>query len=169
MKKAIPILLLAAALLGLAACNRSAGPAATPTPEPSATPTNDELAIMAASDTDAAASVQSHVPPASSTDLQIDSAAFDAASGCVGKTIFDLYAAIGQPRQTPVYTASETQQGAQEGVLVYNGFTVYTLRTDASEVVQGVELDVLDDDGDAQQPAQDGTQPVDAAEVPAAG
>ena len=142
MKKIIPALLLTAALLSLAACGRSAGPSVTPTPGPSATPSNDELAIMAASDTDAAASVQTHVPPASSTDLQIDGEAYDKAAACVGKTIFELYSAIGQPQQTPVYVPSSVQQDAQEGTLVYKGFNVYTMRTSAEEIIQGIEITV---------------------------
>lgn len=150
MKKSIPILLLTAALLSTAACSRG-GEAAEATPAPTASPNPDELTIMAASDTDAAASVQSHVPPASDTDLQIDGEAYDKAAGCIGKTIFDLYAAIGQPRQTPLYVVSDAQQNAQEGTLSYTGFDVHTLRTSTTEIVQRVELTV---GANAAQPAQ---------------
>ena len=116
---------------------------------------------MAASDTDAAASRQSHVPPASSTDLEIDGEAYDKATDCIGMTIFDLYAAIGQPIETPVYAPSRLQENAQDGTLVYKGFTVWTLRTDTQEIVHDV---YLDSEADAQQPAQD-TQPATEAAV----
>ena len=168
MKKRTVILLLAAALLCLAACSRGGSDQAAATPEPSATPTTDELALMAASDTDAVASRQSHVPPESPTDLLIDGPAYDKATGCVGKTIFDLYAAIGQPVQTPVYAPSATQQNAQEGTLIYTGFNVITLRTDTSEVVQRVDLTIDDASQPADQTGTDAAQMADQTMADAA-
>lgn len=165
MKKLIPILLLSAALLSLAACDRGSASQPDYTPMPSATPTNDELAIMAASDTDAAASVQSHIPPASSTDLEIDGEAYDKATACVGMTIFDLYTAIGQPAQTPVYTVSASQTDAQQGALIYKGFTVYTLRTSTEETVQRVELTLGDNAQPTTQDAAQTDQPADQSAV----
>lgn len=150
MKKTILALLLAAAFLSLAACGRGSEQAAEPSPSPS--PNADELDIAAASDTDAAAARQSHVPPASDTDLQIDGAAFDKAVDCIGMTIFDLYAAIGQPSQTPVYTTSARQENAQDGTLPYKGFNVQTLRTSTQEIVLDVVLAL--GDADAPQPTQ---------------
>lgn len=161
MKKCIAIILLAAALLCLAACSRDQA-AAEPTSEPIATPSMDEMALAAASDTDAVASRQSHVSPASSTDLEIDGEAFEKATDCIGLTIFDLYGAIGQPLQSPVYEPS-SQQNAQDGTLVYKGFSVTTLRTDTQEIIQDV---VLDMDSDPQptpevQPADQSMQQID--------
>lgn len=139
MRKIIPIILLAAMALSLTACHHNET-AAAPEASPSPTPSQDELAILAASDTDAAAAVQSHVPPASSTDLQVDGAAYEKAMDCVGLTIFDLYAAIGKPIETPVYAPSATQEGVQEGTLVYMGFSVTTERTDTEELVRAVNV-----------------------------
>lgn len=165
MKKTISIILLASVAMCLSACHRTAEVSeAAPTPVPTAS--QDELAILAASDTDAATSVQSHVPPASPTDLQIDGAAYEAALTCVDKTIFDLYVAIGQPAQTPVYAPSAVQENAQEGTLVYTGFTVRTLRTDTEEIVQQVDLNIAGAGQSADQSAalpadQSAAQPTD--------
>lgn len=163
MKKRIAIILLAAAVLSLAACGRG-GSQPSPTAAPSPTPNTDDLAIMAASDTDATASRQSHVPPASATDLEIDAAAYDKAIDCIGLTIFDLYAAIGQPLQAPAYAPSSVQDDAQDGTLTYKGFTVWTLRTDAQEIVHEVYLDSELEDA-AQQSADQAAQPTDLPAV----
>ena len=164
MKKIISILLLTAALFCLAACDRGQS-ASDPAPSPTPSPTNDDLAILAASDTDAAAAVQSHVPPASSTDLEVDGAAYEKALSCVGMTIFDLYDTIGQPQQAPTYVASSQQENAQDGTLPYQGFSVKTLRTETEETVRDV---VLNSDAASQTASQPAEQPADqSAEQPA--
>lgn len=155
----ILILMTAVLALSLCACDRGSSPEAA---APTATPSIDTSAVSAASDTDAAAALQSHIPPASGTDIQTapeqpaptaggqdtapsagaqaDATAYKNAQDCVGLTIFDLYAVVGKPIIDPVYTPSATQTGAQDGLLTYNGFTVTTLLSaDGQELVCQVQ------------------------------
>lgn len=136
MKKTVLTILLAAALLSLAGCGSHGGaePAAAPTADPA------PMAAAAASDTDAALASQTHIPPASPTDLSFDEDSYDLALGYVGRTLQELYAAIGQPIELPLYSPSEAQPGAQDGKLTYTGFYVITLRTDTGEVVQEIRM-----------------------------
>lgn len=148
MRKFTTIALLAALVLCLAACSRGGASASQPAPteapagtaEPTATPSSDVLAKLAASDTDAAVA-KTQTPPASNTDLEVDGEAYEKAKACEGLTIFDLYAAIGQPAETPTYGPSCLQENAQDGMLRYKGFYVWTVRTDTEEIVHQVSLD----------------------------
>ncbi len=128
MKKTVALLLFAALILCLTACSHNDAPAPTPSP-------TDEAQPAVASDTDT-----QHVPPASPTDLDVDEEGYAKALDCVGLTIQQLYDTIGQPVETPVYSALEEPEGAQEGRLTYKGYCVVTLRTATEETVQSIEV-----------------------------
>ncbi len=131
------LLMLAVMILLLAACDRT--PAVQPTPTP--VPTEDPAAILAASASDAAATVQSHVPPDSSTDVVIvDETTYLSAKACIGQGVDALYAAIGEPIQSPYFAPSVQQEGAEDGTYQYEGFYVITLRTGDSETVQSLHV-----------------------------
>lgn len=130
MKKTISIIILLLALaLALAGCSRNQAPAATPVP-------TAEGGAAPASATDTSSAM---LPPASSTDTNAQSA-FTTAQGYIGRSVQDLYAAVGQPAET-AYGHSEQYEDAEEGMLFYDGFYVWTLRTAAGETVQEVYLD----------------------------
>lgn len=135
--KKITLSILTAAMICLAACSRG-GPA--PTATPAFSPTPGPLDVLAASDTDTVTAAQTHVPPASATDLTFDEAAYNQALGFEGRMLQEMYAVLGQPVEMPVYVPSEDDPNAQIGTLPYNGFVVETLRTATSETVQRVYL-----------------------------
>lgn len=145
MRKLIALFILTAMVLSLAGCAGLAAKAnekdaaAGITPEPSPTP--DMTDILAASAANSQTAAQTHTPPASSSNVQVDQAAFERAQQCVGQGVDALYAAVGYPVETPTYGPSCLQEGAEDGMLYFNGFYVWTVRTDTSEIVQEVYLD----------------------------
>ena len=80
-------------------------------PEPTPEPTPDDQAIQAVSDTDAETANAEHTPPASSTDAQTAEGDYGKALACKG------------------------------GMLLYDGFYVWTVRTADGETVHEVGLD----------------------------
>ena len=76
-------------------------------------------------------------PTAGST--AADGTAYEAAKACIGEPVTALYAAVGQP-ESSTYGTSCLVMGAQDGTLTYQGFTVWTIRTENSETVQDVTL-----------------------------
>ena len=143
MRKLVISLLLIALVFSLAGCAGLAAKenqeeaAANATPAPSPTP--DLSDILAASATTAQAS-KSRTPPASPSDVQVDQAAYDKAVQCVGLSVQDLYNAIGQPAEEPTYGPSCLQSDAEDGMLNYPGFSVWTVRTATEEIVHEVYL-----------------------------
>lgn len=143
MKKFVALLLLAVIVLSLTGCaalaeranEKEGGPHAAPSPTP------DLTDILSASASDSAAAARDHTPPASSTSIQADQAGYEKALECVGQSVEELYAAVGQPVETPTYGPSCLQEGAEDGMLTYNGFYVWTVRTGTSETVQEVYLE----------------------------
>jgi len=69
----------------------------------------------------------------------VDETAYEAAKACIGEPVAALYAAVGQP-ESSTYGTSCLVMGAQDGTLTYQGFTVWTIRTENSETVQDVTL-----------------------------
>lgn len=134
MKKTLSLLLLCAMLMALAAC----GGDKPEEPEPTGTPAPQE--ILAASASDAAAARQTHVPPASSSDAVVDDQSYAVAQNYVGQPASALINAIGRPFDSE-YSASCEQEGAEDGMLYYNGFSVWTMRTATGEIVRAVYLD----------------------------
>ena len=128
MKKLLSLMLLCALLLALAACGHKDDSAPAPTGTP-------------ASATNTAQSQQTHVPPASGTDtVVLDQDAYGKALGYVGQPTSALFSAIGQPFDS-AYSASCEEEGAEDGMLYYNGFSVWTMRTATGEIVRAVYLD----------------------------
>ncbi|MCD8322188.1 MAG: YgdI/YgdR family lipoprotein [Oscillospiraceae bacterium] len=141
MKKIVSILLAAGMVFALAACSSNEG-SAEEVPEATATPTAAEL--QAASESDAAALAEAS--QASSTDAAAetepeawDESAYETAQEYIGLTVEELYAAIGEPTETQ-YAASCLQENAEDGMLFYDGFYIWSLRTEDSEIVYQVYL-----------------------------
>lgn len=146
MKRLIALLLACMMIFALCACNKDSGTVDS-TPKPTAVPKNAAKEV-AASNSDAAANAQSHVPPASSTDTEedADTAAIPGdvlvnmaiAEAYVGQSVELLYEALGEPAEEPQYAASCLEEGAEDGMLLYDGFYVWTIRTDTEETVHSV-------------------------------
>lgn len=64
--------------------------------------------------------------------------AFELAESCIGKSVDELVALIGEPDSAD-YAPSCLVEGAEDGNWYYDGFTVYTLRTAEGETVEYVE------------------------------
>lgn len=64
--------------------------------------------------------------------------AFALAESCIGKSVDELIALIGEPESSD-YAPSCLAEGAEDGNWYYDGFTVYTLRTADGETVEYVE------------------------------
>ena len=128
MKKTVSVFLLLITVLSLSACSRTGGgaPAASVTIAPAA-------AAASATDTSSAA-----LPAASSTDTNAQST-YSTARNYIGRSTRDMFAAIGQPGSS-TYSSTD-DAGSQEGMLFYDGFYVWTTRTNNDETVQDVYLD----------------------------
>ena len=137
MKKTILILILAAVMLFCGCSGRSSAPAATaaPTQAPTAAPTEAPAATEAPVVTEA---------PAPATEApEPDANAAEEAKALVlsmkDQPVEDLIARLGEPLDR-AYSSSCLVQGGQDGVLTYDGFTVYTLvQPDGTETVYDVE------------------------------
>ncbi len=154
MKKLLLLLMTGALALTLAACHRDGDASANPRP----TPTPDWSDVLAASASDAALS---RTPPASASDADVttDAAveqtpevkaasapattqdAYEKARACIGLSVQELYDAVGQPTGEPVYGPSCLQVNAEDGMLPYDGFSVWTVRSADAETVHDVYLD----------------------------
>ncbi len=146
MKKILSLLLFAAIAFSLGGCGGHAGApvGAGTTPTPTATP--DMSDILTASATNAS---EGKTPPASGTDTQqtqseptaqTSQEAYEKALACVGLPVEELYAAVGQPTGTPTYGPSCLQVDAEDGMLPYDGFSVWTVRSSTAETVHEVYL-----------------------------
>lgn len=113
MKRIIPILL---CLMLLCGCGGNSNPSES-------TPTTTIPATQVATDT---ATVQ-----------PVDNA-FALAESCIGKSVDELIALIGEPESMD-YAPSCLVEGAEDGNWYYDGFTVYTLLTADGETVEYVE------------------------------
>lgn len=137
MKKLIAVLMLFALLAGMAACNKAPAEA-EPTPEP----TPNDAEVQAASDTDAETANAEHTPPASPTDAENGAdGSYEKAKACEGRPVEELYAAVGQPVSEPTYGPSCLVEGGEDGMLLYDGFYAWTVRTAEGETVHKVGLD----------------------------
>ena len=61
------------------------------------------------------------------------------AESCIDKSVEELYALIGQPNSSDYAPSCAGEEGAEDGNLYYDGFTVYTLKQGDSETVVFVE------------------------------
>lgn len=139
MKKIIALLLVLGLMMSFAACGAKTetneDPVLSEPIEPTAVPVEE---IMLASETNAA-SLAEAVPPASATNTSLDQEAYDKAQELVGASVEDLYEAIGEPTDTQ-YASSCLEENAEDGMLFYNGFYVWSLRTTDEETVHAVYL-----------------------------
>lgn len=125
MKKIFAALLMLTLLMALCACGQEEAPAPTATPE--AAPTEE---VAPATETP----VEESAEPA-----EQELSDFEKAEACVGQGVDALYAAIGEPNSSD-YAPSCLGEG-EDGILYYDGFSVYTYREGESERVDTVLAD----------------------------
>lgn len=139
MKKIIVLVLCALLALTLCACGgNTAAPAATaaPTQAPAAT----EAPTQAPAVTEAPAQEPTEAPMEAPAENNAVAEAKELVLSLKGKPVEALYEALGMPTGEPEYASSCLVQGGKDGVLPYDGFTVYTLvQPDGSETVYDVE------------------------------
>lgn len=132
MKKIFAILLIIALAAGLTAC--AAGESAAEDAAPTMTPEEARLA----SETNASAIAQSEdEAPASDTDAETDTEAYEQAMQYIGQPVEELYAAIGEP-ESANYAASCDEENAEDGMLFYGGFYVWTVKTETEEIIHDI-------------------------------
>ena len=152
MKKIIALLLLLGLVFSLSACSREdAAPEETPAPVEETASASD-LGLEPA------------LPPASATDTAgVDMTAYETALSFIGSSVEELYEACGEPLDSQ-YAASCEEEGAEDGMLFYDGFYVWSLRTEESETVRGVYLNPGEDEPE---PDEYGVEPAEDDVVPA--
>ena len=132
MKKIFAILLIMALAAGLTAC--AAGESAAEDAAPTMTPEEARLA----SETNASAIAQTDdEAPASDTDAETDTDAYEQALQYRGQPVEALYAAIGEP-ESANYAASCDEENAEDGMLFYGGFYVWTVKTETEEIIHDI-------------------------------
>lgn len=138
MKKSFLILsLFLCVLLCLSACGKTESASQ---PEPTPTPTVPVLESVLPGgnlSTDAP-----EVPE--ENQIVIDSELIAAAQACIGKSVDELYEAIGEPPMGSDYAPScmGVEKGGEDGELYYDGFTVATYREGDSETVSDVTVNI---------------------------
>lgn len=156
MKKTALILIFAAMLLSLAACGEddvtdkdmpTPPPAsASPVPDKGTPPPVDTVEPTDGTDSETEPSVEPTVEPSveptpsatpESNDTPAPVPSKERAEECTGKTVEELYAAVGEPNSSD-YAPSCLGDG-EDGNLYYNDFTVYTYRENGTETVEYVE------------------------------
>ena len=155
MKKTLILFLCAVLALGLTGCGESA-PELSPTADEAqetlapVVPTAEEIMEASASEAESIAkempaSASDAEAPASETaasasDAELDEEAFAAAEACVGLSLEELYAAVGEPTGDVSYAASCLEENAEDGMLFYDelGFYVWTVRNADGETVHAV-------------------------------
>lgn len=165
MKKLLALLLCLTLALSLAACGgtRPSAPSATDTPEPTSTPeptaepeptpepTSEPITVEAsaadaagpeeeASATDAGEGDAAPLPEIDADTPIMDEAQYEAALACVGRSVEELYEAIGTPPGGSQYAASCLEENAEDGMLHYEGFYVWTVKNESGETVHQVYL-----------------------------
>lgn len=126
-------------LLSLSACGTQTPAQEEPSPQP-LSPIVDEIP---ASESSAHAEVP--LPPASETDAEeeTDTALEERialAQEFIGLSAEELIEAIGEPESSQ-YGASCEEEGAEDGMLFYDGFYIWTLKTEDEELVREVYPD----------------------------
>lgn len=145
MKKTMFLLLCAVLALFTAACGADTAPAATEAPLPTEEASPAEAAEAAAppmsedepAEDENASPTEAEEAPASPSD--VDEEVLAAARACIGQPAEALFAAVGEPGDAQ-YAASCLEEGAEDGMLYYDGFTVWTVRTETEELVHDVYL-----------------------------
>lgn len=137
MKRIFILALCAVLALGMTACGgeKAPAPTAAPTEAPTQAPTEAPATEAPTAVPVTEAPTQA---PASETDAVAKAKAL--VLSLKGKPVQELYDALGKPTGEPEYASSCLVQGGKDGVLPYDGFTVYTLvQADGTETVYDVE------------------------------
>ena len=124
MKKIIAFMLTVLMLTALSACGSEKAVEVQPTAEPEMIVTP----VIEANET---------ARPAEETEKS-EQGPMDIALSLVDHDISELYEAIGEPSSSE-YAPSCLVEGADDGILTYDGFNVYTIRTAEKETVYDVE------------------------------
>lgn len=130
MKKSILILLAAILAVCLAACGSA---------EEEAELHLEPLRPVMAEETAAPQETGSPSDTAPETEAAepADKAMLEAAQACIGQPVEALYEAVGEPAAAQ-YGASCLEENAEDGMLTYDGFSVWTVRTETEEIVHEV-------------------------------
>lgn len=65
----------------------------------------------------------------------------EAAQACVGQSVEALYEAVGEPLDAQYASSCNSEEPAEDGMLTYDGFSVWTLRTADEETVRAIYPD----------------------------
>lgn len=137
MKRIFAILLITALAAGLTACAAGEENAASPAEANAAETITPEEARLASESNALAIEEADDDDPASDTDAEMDFAAYEQAKEYIGQSVDALYAAIGKP-ESANYAASCDEENAEDGMLFYGGFYVWTVKTETEEIIHDV-------------------------------
>ncbi|MBR0355028.1 MAG: hypothetical protein IJK35_06620 [Oscillospiraceae bacterium] len=138
MKKTVIFLLCLSLMLALAACGGAPAQESAPTEAPAAAPVQETAPEeTAAPEQEAAPAPEAESEDASEND---PAATVEQVLAMQGQSVDDLIEWLGEPLSRE-YSSSCLVDGGQDGQLVYEGFTVYTLvQPDGTETVYDCEL-----------------------------
>lgn len=135
MKKIIALLLAALLALALIGCGGNAE-----TPAPTETPATEAPAATEAPVSEEPAAAETPAEPEGDGAEDEVAGLIEQVLALKGQPVQELYDAIGMPTGEAEYASSCLVTGGKDGVLPYDGFTVYTLvQPDGTETVYDVE------------------------------
>ncbi len=135
MKKNIALLLAALMALALVGCGGNAE-----TPAPTEAPATEAPAATEAPVSEEPAATEAPAEPEGDGAEDEVAGLIEQVLALKGQPVQELYDAIGMPTGEAEYASSCLVTGGKDGVLPYDGFTVYTLvQPDGTETVYDVE------------------------------